>query len=428
MFLKVSLILAAMVAAYVIANGPLKLSVELAMVFAAIVGAVASGNWLPLRHIAEGSSTYLDLALIFFTATLFMNVIKASGGLDLVVRGILSRFGDKRAVALILLMFVMLIPGALTGAGSVSVLVSGGAVAMALTYLGVSKDRITAMIFLLAGLAAVAPPVSVWAMLTCAGTAIPYVGFELPLGIPVLILGTFTVMWLGLRPTESMGDEAMALPEVDPEVSGWRTALPFIVVFGLIVASRVWPHSMPILGLPLIFLVGAIVAYALNFRKIDFFKLSSETVSQLLPLLATVISIGIVIQLMTLTGVRGLISYAVIAMPLWLVFTLLPITIPVSEGILGFGGAAVIGIPLIWMLNSVGLHPTVALSGLSLLWCLGDALPPTAIIGRLTCQTVGFEDNYSTFLKTCAVPWLAITVVGTLMVIFSRELSFLVRA
>ncbi len=63
-------------------------------------------------------------------------------------------------------------------------------------------------------------------MLTCAGTAIPYVGFELSLGIPVLILGTFTVMWLGLRPTESMGDEAMALPEVDPEVSGWRTALP----------------------------------------------------------------------------------------------------------------------------------------------------------------------------------------------------------
>ncbi len=109
-------------------------------------------------------------------------------------------------------------------------------------------------------------------MLTCAGTAIPYVGFELSLGIPVLILGTFTVMWLGLRPTESMGDEAMALPEVDPEVSGWRTALPFIVVFGLIVASRVWPHSMPILGLPLIFLVGAIVAYALNFRKIDFFS------------------------------------------------------------------------------------------------------------------------------------------------------------
>lgn len=427
MFLKVSLILAAMVVAYVIAKGPLKLSVELSMLFGAIVGAVSAGHWLPLRHIAEGSSTYLDLALIFFTATLFMNILKESGGLDRAVRGIIVRFGNKRVVALILLMFVMLIPGALTGAGSVSVLVSGGAVAMALSYLGISKARITAMIFLLAGLSAVAPPVSVWAMMTCAGTAIPYVGFELPLGIPVLILGTFTVLWLGLRPTESVGDEAMTLPDVNDDVSGWRTVLPFLVVFGLIVASRIWPHQMPILGLPLVFSIGAAVAYALNYRKVDFFKVSTETVSQLLPLLTTVISFGILVQLMTLTGVRGLISYAVIAMPLWLIFTLLPVIIPVSEGVIGFGGAAVIGIPLIWMLDSVGVHPTVALSGLSLLWCLGDALPPTAIIGRLTVQTVGFEGKYSDFLKTCAVPWLAITAVATLMVIFSRELSFLVR-
>lgn len=428
MFLKVSVILAAMVVGYMIAKGPLKLSVELAMLFGAVAGAVTAGNWLPLRHIAEGSSTYLDLALIFFTATIFMNIIKASGGLDYAVRGIITRFGDKRAIALLLLMFVMLIPGALTGAGSVSVLVSGGAVAMALSQLGISRARITAIIFLLAGLSAVAPPVSVWAMMTCAGTAIPYVGFELPLGIPVLVLGTFTVMWLGLPRSEGVGDEGMTLPEVDADVTGWRIALPFAVVFGLILANRIWAHQMPILGLPLVFAVGAAVAYALNFRKVNFLKLSAQTVEQLLPLLTTVITIGILVQLMTLTGVRGMISYFVIAMPLLLIFLLLPVTIPISEGVLGFGGAAVIGIPLIWMLNSVGLHPTVALAGLSLLWCLGDALPPTAIIGRLTVQTVGFKGKYSTFLKTCAVPWLVITAVGTLMVVFSRELSFLVRA
>ncbi|MGB4338079.1 MAG: C4-dicarboxylate ABC transporter [Bacillota bacterium] len=423
MFLTVSLILAVIVVAYIVAQSRLKLSVELAMLVAALVGAVVAGNYLPLRHIAEGSVTYLDLALIFFTATLFMNIIKASGGLDFTVRAIMTRFGNRRAIALILLMFIMLIPGAITGAGSVSVLVSGGAVAMALASMGISKQRIAAIVFLLAGLSAVAPPVSVWAMLTCAGTAIPYVGFEIPLGVPVLVLGVFTVLWLGLRRSEGPGDEAVALPEVAPDVTAGRTILPFLVVFGLIVAARVWPWDMPILGLPLVFMIGAIVAYLLNARKVNFFQVSVETVTQLLPLLTTIIVIGIVIQLLTLTGVRGLISYAVIAMPLWVIFLLLPITIPFSEGVLGFGGAAVIGIPLIWTFNSLGVHPTVALSGLSLLWCLGDALPPTAIIGRLTLQTVGYKGSYGSFLRTCAVPWLVITAVGTLMVVFSGKLA-----
>ena len=54
---------------------------------------------------------------------------------------------------------------------------------------------------------------------------------------------------------------------------------------------------MPILGLPLVFMIGAIVAYLLNARKVNFFQVSVETVTQLLPLLTTIIVIGIVIQL-----------------------------------------------------------------------------------------------------------------------------------
>ncbi|MEA4883944.1 MAG: C4-dicarboxylate ABC transporter [Clostridia bacterium] len=426
MFLKVSVVLAVMVGAYIIAKGPLKLSVELSMLIAGLAGAVASGNYLPLRHIAEGSVTYLDLALIFFTATLFMNIIKESGGLNYAVRGILTEFGNNRPVALILLMFLMLIPGALTGSGSVSVLVSGGAVAMALSHLGISRQRIAAMIFILAGLAAVAPPVSVWAMMTCAGTAIPYVGFELPLGVPVLLLGVFTSFYYGLRRTERLGDSVKELPDVPTGQSGVRVFVPFAVVFALIIASRLWPYKMPILGLPLIFMIGAVVALLISPKKVDLLRVSNETVRQLLPLLTTVTVIGILIQLMTVTGVRGLLSYWVIAMPLVLIFALLPITIPLSEGVLGFGGAAVIGIPLIWTFNSVGVHPTIALAGLSLLWFLGDALPPTAIIGRLTVQTVDYKGSYWTFLKTCWAPWAVITVVGTLMVVFSKQLAFLV--
>ena len=79
-------------------------------------------------------------------------------------------------------------------------LVVGAPVAMALKLLGVPERRVAAILFIIAGLGAAAPPVNIWAMILCAGTAIPYVGFSCTLGIPVLILGTFTM--LILRPEE----------------------------------------------------------------------------------------------------------------------------------------------------------------------------------------------------------------------------------
>ena len=69
------IILAAMVAAYILAK-VLKISTELSMLAAALVGALVGGAGLPARHIVEGAFTYLDICLIFVTATLFMNFLK----------------------------------------------------------------------------------------------------------------------------------------------------------------------------------------------------------------------------------------------------------------------------------------------------------------------------------------------------------------
>ncbi len=42
--------------------------------------------------------------------------------------------------------------------------------------------------------------------------------------------------------------------------------------------------------------------------------------------------VGMLQQIMTATGVRGLVSFAVISIPLVLLFFLLPVIIPFSEG------------------------------------------------------------------------------------------------
>jgi CitMHS family citrate-Mg2+:H+ or citrate-Ca2+:H+ symporter len=418
-----------MVAAFVIAKVLLKLSNELCILVTALVGSVFSnGTGIPVRHIAEGSIAYLDMCLIFITATLFMNIVKESGGIDFVVRKVLNRFHGQRIVLLIILMFLMLIPGALTGAGSVSVLVVGGTVALVLKGLGIKDEKVAAMVFLLAGLSAVAPPVNVWAMITTAGTAIPYVGFELPLGIPVLILGLFVTFYYGLKgEPEELSVMLERIPEPPAKMNGWRVGIPFLVVLAAIVVPRIWPFALPTLGLPLGFTVAALLAWALSPRKIDMVKLSRDTFDQLLPLIGTVIIVGILLQVMSENGTRGLFSLAMISLPTIAIFLLLPVVLPFSEAVLTFGGAAVFGIPLIWTLNAIGFNPVIALSGMSLLWMLGDALPPTALIGRLSVQTTGYSGSYWKMVRSCWLPWVVITVVGTLMVAFSKQLAFLVR-
>ncbi|MHB8055306.1 MAG: C4-dicarboxylate ABC transporter [Candidatus Aminicenantales bacterium] len=434
MTVHIVLILLVMIGAYAVAKVK-KLPVEICIFLSALAGGIAGAvvKTPPIlelpRHLVEGAFPYLDVMLVFSTATLFMAVIGESGGVNYVVRGTIRLFYNTRVLALLVLMIIILIPGALTGAGSVSLLVVGAPVALALKYLGVAERRRAAILFIIAGLAAAAPPVNIWAMMLCAGTAIPYVGFTWTLGIPVLILGTFTMLVLGLKKEGALDKQTAlaALPAVPKGMTGWRVLLPFLVFFGLIIVSRVWPFAAPIIGLPLQFTAAALTAWLVSPKKINMLDLSRKTMARLLPLLATTVVVGMLQQIMTATGVRGLVSFAVISTPLILLYVLLAVIIPLSEGVLTYGAAAILGIPLIWYFDSIGLHATVAIAGLSLLWPLGDGLPPTALIGRLSVMVSEYKGSYGSFLKQTWLPWLVITIVGVLMVVFSAKLAFLVR-
>ncbi|MBE0676834.1 MAG: C4-dicarboxylate ABC transporter [Bacteroidales bacterium] len=425
MYTSAGLILALMVAVYIISQR-LKLSTELSMFAAAIAGALAAGEWFPARHVAEGAITYLDINLIFITATLFMNILKESGGIAFVVRGILTGFHKSRVLLLILLTFLLLLPGALTGAGSVTVLITGGMVAVVLSYMGIPKIKVAAIIFLLAGLSAAAPPVSLWAMMTAAGVNMPYVGFFWPLLIPCVIAALATIFILGWKGTDIDMEKAFEELPVPPEKMNWtRIIIPFIIFFGLIFLGRKWPFETPVVGLPLMFTLAALASWILSPVKLKLFRIFSDTLRQLLPLIGTLTAAGILVQIMTLTGVRGLLAITFITLPTFLVIGGLFLFLPVTEAVLMYGAAAVFGVPLILLFNSMGLDPIVALAGMSIIWPLGDALPPTAIIGRLSVNVTGVKDSYGKFLKQCIVPAIIICVIGTLMVIYSKELGFL---
>jgi CitMHS family citrate-Mg2+:H+ or citrate-Ca2+:H+ symporter len=425
MFTSTEIILAVMVVTYVAARF-FKISTELSMFAAALSGAIAGGSGIPVRHIVEGAFTYFDIVLIFITATLFMNLLKRSGGVAYVVRRILIRFHKRKIILFVLLTFLLLIPGALTGAGSVTVLIMGGMISVVLNYMGLSRPKVTAIIFILAGLSAAAPPVSLWAMLTAAGINMPYVGFFLPLLIPCVFLGLLTIFILGKKSKPVDMKKALTeLPEPPAEMNWLRVIAPFIAFFLFVLAGRTWPHSLPVIGLPMMFMVSAGLSFLLSPRKLNFLKISRDTIHQLLPLIGTLTCVGILVQIMTLTGVRGLIAITTVTLPLTIVILTLPLVLPASEAVLMWGAAPVLGVPLVLLFNTIGLNPIVALAGMSLIWPLGDALPPTAIIGRLAKETVKMKEPYAKMLTHCLIPGIIIMIVGILIVVYSKELSFL---
>jgi TRAP-type C4-dicarboxylate transport system permease large subunit len=409
-----------------------KLSIELNLLIATILTAIAAvcARVIPaldfFRHLVEGTFTYLDVLLLFVTGGIFMMILQEGGATDYIVHAVIKYTGKHRTIALLLLALLMLIPGALTGAGSISLLVLGAPVAAALSYLGVPSDRAAAMLFVLGGLSAAAPPVNIWAMITCAGTAIPYVGFELTLAIPIIGLAAFTALYLGRKTKTQPVQNSTQVPVASKKVHWWQILLPFLTFFGLIIAGRVWPFSMPALGLPLVFAISAVVAWLCFLQSVRIVSLCLTTIRRLLPLLAVIVLVGMIQQVLTATGVRGLISYAVLALPLVAIYVVLPFIIPFSEAVLTYGGAAVLGIPLAWFLDSVGQHATVVIAGLSLLWLLGDGLPPTALIGRLSMMATGYNGPYRRMLRAAIIPWIVITLVGISMVVFSRKFVFLV--
>ena len=427
MFTHAGMILVVIAITFVIAR-LLKLSTELSMFAAALAGGLAHGAGLPIRHIVDGAFTYYDVCLIFITATFFMNLLKEAGGVAFIIRRIIITFHRKRFICLLLLTLVLLVPGALTGSGAVTVLIMGTLVGSVLTFMGISETRTAAIIFLCAAMSAAAPPINLWAMMAAAGSNMPYVGFMRPLLLITVTGALLSMFILGWKGKAVDLEKALKELPVPPEKMNFiRVIIPFLVFFVLVLAGRIWPFGMPILGLPLMFLISAFSVFLISPKKLPILEIASSTIRQLIPLVGIMIVVGVLIQIMALSGARGLISLGVVTLPLTTLFATLWLILPWSEGLVQYAAAPLLGVPLILLFNMKGLNPIIALSAMAVMWPLGDCLPPTAVVGRATVIELKYRGSYyGAFVKTCLVPMAIILFICTLFIIFSKPLSFLV--
>ena len=411
-----------MVAVFLLGCFLCKLPVSLSMVLASVAGAIAGGQGLALRHLVEGMFAYVDTIMVIATAMIFMKVIQESGALDAIASLIIQRFHKVPALMLIFIMIIIMFPGMITGSSTASVLSAGSIMAPVLMLMGVPVLE-TACILALGGvLGMIAPPTNIPAMIIGAGIDIPYSGFGLPLTVLTFPLAFLFVLMFGYKYVKNMNYvEVEAKLNTDSrERFGFKVYIPLLLAIVLMVLNKAVP-AIPDIGMPLVFLVSAVVGCFTGY-KFNFFKAAKESVHSALPVMGILMGVGMFIQVMTLTGVRGLIVTSCLSLPSFARYLALAISMPAFGAISSFGSASVLGVP--FLLSFLAKDQIIVAAALSLVASLGDMVPPTALAGIFAAKVVGME-NYTPILKKCLIPCLIVVIWAILFIVFADQLSFL---
>ncbi|MEG0934225.1 MAG: TRAP transporter large permease subunit [Clostridia bacterium] len=410
----------AMLATFIVGCFAVKLPVSVSMMASAIVGALVGGQGIPLRHLVEGTFSYVDTILVIATAMIFMKVVEESGALEALSALIIQKFYKVPALLLILIMLVIMFPGMVTGSSTAAVLSAGSIMAPVLIMMGIPKVATASIIAMGGLLGMIAPPTNIPAMIIGGGIDMPYVGFEGPLALLTFPLAFLFVLMLGYKYVRHLDIEAIR-PKLNTEIGkkyGFKIYLPIILVLGLMVVEKVIP-AMPDLGTPLIFLIGAVVGQFTG-KRMNPIKAAKNAVNIVLPVMGILMGVGMFIQIMTLTGVRGLIVTTCLSLDPRLLYVALAISIPLFGAVSSFGASSVLGVPFLLALLSGNQIVTAA--AISLIASLGDMMPPTALAGLFAAQVVG-EPNYLLVLKRCIIPALILIVYALLFIVFSNQIG-----
>jgi TRAP-type C4-dicarboxylate transport system permease large subunit len=426
--MQATLLFVEMAVVFTISQRFFRLSSVLSLLAAAAVASLSSGFSVQetLSHLVEGSFTFLPIALIIVTGTFFVEVQKESGAFDALVRMLIVRFHAYPRMLLVLLMWLVILPGALTGPGAAGVIALGSVVAPVLAGMGIPEAGVVAFLALGGVFGDFAPPVNIPAMIISSGINMPYVGFFFPLAVLTIVLSTAAALYVGARHVRGpidLDSILVKLPPARPGMTGAKVAAPFAVIAALMIGARALPHALPPIGVPLMFLIGTAVAALLG-RRQDLLRIASDVVARTLPVVGILIAVGPVVQVMSATGVKGLFVITAISVPMAVLYAALFAGLPLSGSVLGtLGAASILGVP--FMLALLGRDPIVATVGISLIAALATLTPPTAITGKAAMIVANYRGGYGTVLRRCLVPLFVVDAVGLLLVVFADKLHFI---
>lgn len=413
------LVLLVMVAVFVGTFFFLRLPVAIGLMSAAIVGALVSGEGLPLRQLVEGMFAFFDLILIIATAMVYMKVLEHSGVLPTLGRQVTETFHRRPALLLMSLTLLVIFPGMITGACATAIFTTGALVAPVMINLGIPRVQTAAIIAMASIMGMTAPPVCIPAMIIAEGIDMPYVGFFWPLFLLTIPPGLVMAWAMGRRHLRRDLDLATLSASMPPSVyprHGPKLYLPLVVLFALMIAPKIAPRHVYDVGLPLMLVVCTVIGLFTG-EKVDLGAAIRTGMKEAIPVMALMVGVGMFIEIMTLTGARGYFVATSLTLPkVWLVAAA-AITLPLFGIISAFGGASVLGVPM--ALALLGKDQILALSSLALIIGVGEIVPPTAVAALFAAQLLGLNNHFA-IVRRCIVPALVVLALGVLMLVWAN--------
>ncbi|MBL8965653.1 MAG: TRAP transporter large permease subunit [Spirochaetaceae bacterium] len=414
------LLLLFMIAAFVALVLFAKLPVSLSLVATAMALPLLAGRGLPLDQLVEGMFGYLDTGLVLVTAMIFLKVIEGNGLLGDLTRGITIRFGKSPLVLLVALTVVIMFPGMITGSCTASVLGTGTLVSPILLAMGMPLPVVGAVISSAAVYGMIAPPVNIPVMIIGGGIDLPYIGFDGLLALVTFPMAILTTLFLGLRHVDRKAlarviDEKKA----EPRAGKLSIYLPLLTCVILMVGPKAFPKWFPDPRLPLTFLISAAVGLAVG-KRFNVAKAARDGVREILPVVGILFGVGMLIEMMTLTGIRGTIVIGALSIPPAFMLLGIALILPLFGGISVYGGASVLGVP--FALALLGQNQIVVLSALSLIGAMGSYMPPVALTPVVAAQLIG-EPKYGRIIKLALAPAVVAVLVGVAMLVWANPIA-----
>ncbi len=402
----------------------LKWPVGLSLAATSMAVAAAGGHGIPLRHLVEGMFGYLDVCLVLITAMIFMKVIERNGLLDALTCDLMLRFGRSPATMLTVMTLIIMFPGMITGSCTASVLSTGVLLVPVLLKMNMPKATAGAIVAMAAVYGMIAPPVNIVVMIIGGGIDMPYIGFDLPLLYMTLPLAVLTTLYLGYG-YACRADMTAVMAEFscrERAPGGFLLYLPLLVLIVLMIGPKALPSLFPDPRLPLTFVICTALAL-LSGRKFNLLDAAQTGVAEILSVVGILMGVGMLIQIMTLTGIRGQIAVTSLSLPSYLLLAGIAVTLPLFGGISVFGAASVLGVPFI--LTMLGQNLIITAAGMSLIAAMGSFMPPVALTAVIAAQVVD-ETDYLKIVRPLILPSIVAIAIGVLMIKYATQIARLV--
>ena len=400
-----------------------KVEISIALIACSVAGALAGGVGFPIRHLVEGEFGYFNVVLVIITGSMFLGVMQKNGILRGITRGLARRLCGHPFLLLLLSVVLLFLPGTVTGLGVPAVLSTGVLVIPILKKMGMDDATLTAFIAIEACFGTVTGPVNIPVMIIANAINMPYEGFSKVLPLMTISLGLITMLILGSR-TALNADIDAVMEEFrtkSEEIEGARAYIPILLVIALFVIPSLFPLRIPALSTPVVFMIG-MVAAVLCGKRINILQTLGDAINgPILSVAALLIAVGVVVQISTLTGVKGVIVVGSLSLSKAFIIIALAVILPIFGGVVTMlGAAAILGVPLVLAL--LGHNVIIVTAAVSLICALSQVIPPTAIVGLLAGDIVGMK-GYGRIMKKLLLPCVIAIVFAIMMIFFANQLA-----